>query len=124
MSERVLAGWSGCSTPAPVCVLSHSTHLTLFNITLTHTASYTTKRLKKIDVVCTVCGFIRAKTRDTLDHLTHGIASSEEKKYPPGNIAFLHILLGRWSCNDVIFQTSSPSGIFFWIKIGINLYTL
>lgn len=83
MSERVLAGWSACSTPAPACVLSHSTHLTLFNITLTHTTSYATKRLKKkIDVVCTVRGFIRAKTRDTLDHLTHGIASS--KKKPPG----------------------------------------
>lgn len=90
MSERVLAGWSACSTPAPACFLSHSTHLTLFNITLTHTTSYTTKRLKKkqMDIVCTVLGFLRAKTRDTLEHLKHGIASP--KKNPPGNNLFFY----------------------------------
>jgi hypothetical protein len=66
MSERVFAGWSAGSTPAPARVLSHSTHLTLFNIPLTHTTSYTAIRLKKqMDIVCTVRVFIRAETRDS-----------------------------------------------------------
>jgi hypothetical protein len=64
-----------------------------------------------MNVVCTVRGFIRAKTRDTLDQLKDGIAKFVKKKNLRGNIPFLRILLGRWSCNNVIFQPSSPSGI-------------
>jgi hypothetical protein len=90
MTERGLAGWSARSTPAPACVFSHSTHLALFNITLTHTTPYTTKRLKKqMNVVCTVRGFVQSKTRNVLDHPKQGTASS--KKNARGNIlVFTH----------------------------------